>query len=224
MTFTYLFFWEALKFNISRNCSTRYCYITLHFSLPLKSFPSPNNGLSKNIEKMIKSPGAELPGSFAKYSWCLIFKFCWNGIPQRHQKPSSKKQISQTYTQTLSENKILMSRIPAWATFEDRMIKSTLSENLPLARGYWKLLPLNICTNKTRRCLGLIGWRGSQVICFTFRSVWLFLLLFFKLLFSQWNNKLNQVTTLAALWRRESKFYLVLIFKPLTPMSETYWQ
>lgn len=91
---------------------------------------------------MIKSLGAELPGSFAKYSWCLIFKFLCNGIPQRHQKSSSKRHISQTYTQTLSENKILMSCIPAWATFEDRMIKSVLSENLPLARGYWKLLPL----------------------------------------------------------------------------------
>lgn len=98
--------------------------------------------LSKNVEKMIKSLGAELPGSFAKYSWCLIFKFLWNGIPQRHQNSSSRRQISQTYTQTLSENKILMSCIPAWATFEDRMIKSALSNNLPLARGYWKLLPL----------------------------------------------------------------------------------
>jgi len=151
------FFWEALKFNISRNCSTWYCYI-LHFSLPLKSFPSPNNGLSKNIEKMIKSPGAELPGSFATYSWCLVFKFCWNGIPQRHQK-SSKKQISQTYTQTLSENKILMSRIPAWATFEDRMIKSTLSENLPLARGYWKLLPLWIFVQTKQG--GAWDWLGG---------------------------------------------------------------
>ena len=124
-------FYTALLYNFTFSPSIKN-------PLPVQTMVS----LSKNVEKMIKSLGAELPGSFAKYSWCLIFKFLWNGIPQRHQNSSPKRQISQTYTQTLSENKILMSCIPAWATFEDRMIKSELSNNLPLARGYWKLLPL----------------------------------------------------------------------------------
>lgn len=108
----------------------------------------------------MKSLAAELPGRFAEYSWCSIFKSLSTGIPWRHQTSSSKRQISQTYPQTLSENPILNACIPQWGTFEDTVIKSALSNNLQLATGYWKLLPIetSVKTTKKEDAWDYLGW------------------------------------------------------------------
>lgn len=106
----------------------------------------------------MKSLAAELPGRFAEYSWCSIFKSLSTGIPWRHQTSSSKRQISQTYPQTLSENPILTACIPQWGTFEDMVIKSALSNNLQSATGFWKLLPIETSVKTTKKKMPGTTW------------------------------------------------------------------